>query len=163
MSEPDDWDMRDIQNFLVTQKMRMGGGMALLGSDAKFYGSMLDRKSYAPDLKTLYPRLKEDPFSMLVARNALASLILCGFSRWIKPSRRNGAVGYQDSTIFKITYWLTSIFASLLLASSIIILYFVRPMPARLAIIAVFNLLLSVCLSGLTNAKRSEIFAVTTA
>ena len=31
MSEPDDWDMRDIQNFLVTQKMRIGGGDGLVG------------------------------------------------------------------------------------------------------------------------------------
>lgn len=36
-------------------------------------------------------------------------------------------------------------------------------MAARLVLIAAFNVLLSVCLIGFTNAKRSEVFAITVA
>jgi hypothetical protein len=36
-------------------------------------------------------------------------------------------------------------------------------MPGRLGIIAVFNVLVSICLMGLANAKRAEVFAITAA
>lgn len=58
---------------------------------------------------------------------------------------------------------MTSILASVIPIASIAVLYYVQSMPARFAIIAAFNILVSVCLSGFTNAKRSEVFAVTAA
>ena len=81
----------------------------------------------------------------------------------MKPNHTHGVIGYEDTTVFKITYWITSIVASLIPILSIVILYKVKSMKARLGIIAGFNVLISMCLSGLTNAKRSEIFAITAA
>jgi hypothetical protein len=75
----------------------------------------------------------------------------------------HGVIGYEATTIFKVTYWMTSIIASLIPILSIAVLYRVHSMPARLAIIAGFNILISVCLCGLTSAKRSEVFAVASA
>lgn len=81
----------------------------------------------------------------------------------MKPSKIHGSIGYEDSTIYRITYWFTSILASLIPIASIAVLYQVQSMSARLGIIAAFNVSLSICLMGLANAKRAEVFAITAA
>jgi len=139
------------------------GSLAFLGPDATIWGSVRDRESHKPDLVTLRPRPKKDAFSVWVAENTISSLHKWGFERLLKPAPNHGLVGYEDGTIHRITYWITSIIASLIPIASIMILYSVRSMPARLVIIAAFNMLLSVCLMGLANAKRAEVFAITAA
>jgi hypothetical protein len=81
----------------------------------------------------------------------------------MKPSPVHGVVGYEETIIYRITYWITSILASLILILSIVVLYLVHSTPARLGTIAAFNILVSVCLMALTNAKRTEVFAITAA
>lgn len=139
------------------------GPLALEGSDSTIWGSVDDRKSHKPDLITLCPRRKEDAFSAWAAENAIVGLFKCGCTRFMKRSKVHGVVGYEDSTIYRITYWITSILASLIPIASIVILYCVNSMRARLGIIAAFNVLVSVCLIGLANAKRAEVFAITAA
>lgn len=139
------------------------GTLALRGLDATIWGSKLDRDSHKQDLIALKPRAKKDTFSVWIAESAIFHLIRCGCSRFMKRSRIHGSVGYEDSTVYRMTYWLTGILASLIPITSIAILYQVQSMPARLGIIAVFNVLLSVCLMGLANAKRSEVFAISAA
>lgn len=148
-----------MQNFLETKEM---GPLALECLDAEVWGSVQERKEYSPDLVTLSPRQKEDPFSSLVVEKAI-TICQCCFDRFKKSSRIHGVVGYEDSTILKITFWITSIVASLIPIASIVVLYRVQSMAARLGIIAAFNVLISVCLSAFTNARRSEVFAVTAA
>jgi hypothetical protein len=149
-----------MQNYLQTDAM---GPLVLSGNDAEVWGSMEDRKSYQPDLVALCPRATKDPFSRWAAESTILNLFRCGCARFMKPSRVHGVVGYEDSTIYRITYWITSILASLIPIVSISVLYCVHSMPARLAIIAAFNVLVSVCLMGFANAKRAEVFAVTAA
>jgi hypothetical protein len=158
--KPAKWDLQYMQDYLQEDAM---GPLALTGDDAGVWGSMQYRKSYSPDLVTLCPRAKKDPFSRWAAENTILNLFRCGCARFMKPSRVHGVVGYEDSTIHRITYWITSIFASLIPIASIVVLYCVHSMPARLAIIAAFNVLVSICLMGLANAKRAEVFAVTAA
>ncbi|KAF2732877.1 hypothetical protein EJ04DRAFT_535811 [Polyplosphaeria fusca] len=158
--QPEGWDLHHVQDFLQTKDM---GPLALIGPDAGVWGSVSDRKSHRHDLVTLHPRPKADPFSVWVANNAMLQMFRCGLMRLKKPSSVYGAVGYEDTTILAITYWGTSILASLLPIVSIIALYCVHSMAARLGVICFFNVLISVCLSGFTDAKRSEIFAVTAA
>jgi hypothetical protein len=157
---PAKWDLEHMQDYLQTDAM---GPLVLTGYDADVWGSMTYRKSYSPDLVALCPRAKKDPFSRWAAENTILNLFRCGCARLMKPSRLHGVVGYEDSTIYKITYWMTSILASLIPVASIVVLYCVHSMPARLGIIAAFNVLVSICLMGLTNAKRAEVFAVTAA
>jgi hypothetical protein len=47
--------------------------------------------------------------------------------------------------------------------ASIVVLYQVQSMSARLGIIAAFNVLVAVCLMGFANAKRAEVFAISAA
>lgn len=133
------------------------------GPDSYTWGSCADRESHSADLITLCPRPKEDPFSNFAAEKTIGILFKCGLDRFMKPSAIHGVVGYEDTTVFKITYWITGIVASLIPISSILVLYAVHSIKARLGVIAAFNVLLSVCLIGFTNAKRAEIFAVTAA
>ena len=139
------------------------GPLILPGPDGAIWGSVAAPKSYSSDLITLCPRQKEDPFSSWVSKTALLNMFRCGCDRFKKTSRKHGVVGYMDTTVLRITQWVTSILASLLPIASIILLYCVHPMPARLGIIAGFNILLSISLIGFTGAKRSEVFAVTAA
>jgi hypothetical protein len=139
------------------------GPLALEGPDANIWGAVTDREAHAPDLVSLCPRTKEDPFSMWAAENTIFNLVRCGCARFMKPSRTHGVVGYKDSTIYRITYWITSILASLIPIASIVVLYCVHSMTARLATIAAFNVLVAVCLIGLAGAKRTDVFAVTAA
>jgi hypothetical protein len=161
LPEPHKYDMKFIQTFLHNTSET--GRLALVGDDAKTWGTVANPKSYSPDLVAVRPRPKEDAFSSWVANNAVVYLFRCGCARFKKPHRVHQVVGLDDNTILQVTYWITSIFASLILVASISMLYFVRSMPARLGIIGVFNIVMSICLKPFTNAKRSEVFAITCA
>ncbi|USP76595.1 hypothetical protein yc1106_03869 [Curvularia clavata] len=158
--KPGNWDLHHMQNYLHSEAM---GEDSLLGYDSNTWGSVFDRKSQKPDLVTLCPREKKDAFSTWAAENAIGGLFKCGCARFMKPSKTHGVVGYRDSTVYHITFWITSIVASLIPIASIVVLYVVKSMTARLGIIAAFNVLVSVCLVGFTTAKRADIFAITAA
>lgn len=163
LGDPDKWDLENLQDFLGTARMDGNGSFPFLGEDAQTWGSTLDRKSHSLDLVGLCPRSKDDPFSEWVAKNAIRWLFGCYGDRLKKPSRIHGVVVCNDLTVFRITYWITSILASLVPITSIVALYNIGSMPRRLLVIGVFNVVLSVCLIAFTSAKRVEIFAVTAA
>jgi hypothetical protein len=50
-----------------------------------------------------------------------------------------------------------------MLIAPVVILYEISSMRARLGIMAGFTVVFSLCMAGLTNAKRSDIFAATAA
>ncbi|KAL6159216.1 hypothetical protein ACJQWK_04126 [Exserohilum turcicum] len=158
--KPGTWDLHHMQDYLHSPEM---GEDALNGDDASVWGSACYRKSQSPDLITLCPRAKKDAFSSWAAESTIGMLFRCGCTRLMKPSRVHGVVGYEDSTVYRVTYWITSILASLIPIASIAVLYRVHSMSARLGIIAGFNVLVSVCLMALANAKRAEVFAITAA
>ncbi|KAF1956372.1 hypothetical protein CC80DRAFT_473276 [Byssothecium circinans] len=157
--EPDRWDLTYMQGFLQSPQ---GMGLPLRGPDGIVWGMVSTPKSYSPDLITLCPRQKEDPFSGWVVEKAITRLFCC-LRLFKKPSRIHGVIGYEDTKVLKITYWITSVLASLIPIVSIVVLYCVHSMPARLGIIGAFNISLSACLVGFTNAKRAEVFAITAA
>ena len=139
------------------------GPRAMIGDDSLIWGSKARRNSHKPDLVALRPRAKKDAFSVWAAESTIFNIFKCGCYKFMKPSHVHGAIGYEDSTIYRVTYWFTSILASLIPIASIVVLYRVQSMPARLGIITAFNVLVSVCLMGFANAKRAEVFAVTAA
>ncbi|KAF2441486.1 hypothetical protein P171DRAFT_497717 [Karstenula rhodostoma CBS 690.94] len=157
-SKPDRKDLTFLQNYLHADL-----GLSLCGPDATLWGSFHRRQDHSPDLVTLCPRTAEDPFSNWAVDRTITYLFKFGCARFMKASPIHGVIGYEETTVFQVTYWITSIVASLIPISSIAVLYKVHSMPARLAIIAGFNVLISICLCGLTSAKRSEIFAVASA
>jgi hypothetical protein len=68
---------------------------------------------------------------------------------------------YEDARLKAIIEVISTVISSMLPITSIIILYFVRSLPARLGIILGYTALFSIALAILTKARRVEIFAAT--
>lgn len=154
--EPDNLALTYLQRFLETKEM---GPFALMGPDATIWGSCKEPKAHSPDLVALRPRPEESSLLDRLAESIITRLVGIGCAQ----SRKHGLIGFDDKSVIKIAHWMVNICASLILIASIVVLYCVHSAPGRLAIIATFNLLMSVCLSAFTNAKRSEAFAITAA
>jgi len=157
--EPDRLDLNDVYRLLQSDDM---GGGELGGLDALFWGHPHDPENYPPDLVGVCPREPADPFSRWVSENAIL-LFKCGLGRLKKTDKHHGRRVYYDSTVLRVTSWITSILASLLPIASILILLHLDSLRVKLWVIGGFNVLLSVCLRTLTEAKRAEVFAVTAA
>jgi len=157
--EPDRFDLNDVYCLLHSDAMD-GGGLG--GDDREIWGLPDDSEMYAPDLIGVCPREPADPFSRWVSENAIY-LFRCGLGRLKKPDKHHGRRVYYDTTVLRVTSWITSILASLLPIASILILLHLDSLKMKLWVIGAFNVLLSVCLKTLTEAKRAELFAVTAA
>jgi hypothetical protein len=157
-AEPDRCDLTYLQNFLESNEVM---GVPFYGKDGLVWGSVSDRKGHSPDLITLCPRQKADLFSDWVAENAITKLFCC--LRFKEPSKIHGVVGYKDSKVFKITHFITTILASLILTTSIVVLYCIQSMSAKLGVIGAFNVLVSVYLVIFTDAKQAGVFAIAAA
>jgi len=159
VEQPDDFDLDEIQAFLSSADMNPD---YLEGEDRKTWGSVKDPCEYASDLMAVDPRKKEDDFSRFISENAV-HLFKCGLGRLTKGDKHLGQRVYYDSTVLKVTSWMTCILASMLPIASVLVLVHLETLKTKLWVIAAFNILTSVCLRTLTEAKRAEIFAVTAA
>jgi hypothetical protein len=158
LEQPCKGDIADLQAYLETPEM---GPMALLGPDSTTWGTINTPHERASDLISLVPSQKQDSFSEWFVEKAMRFFFACNGHGRRRPDRVSGMVSYKGSKLLRITYYITSALASLLPVLSISILWLVQSMPARLGIIAGFNVLISLCLNALTTASRAEVFAVT--
>lgn len=159
MKPPGRLDLDYIQKYLASRHM---GPFALDGIDAEVWGSIKKPDAYEPDIVALLPRQKEDIFSNLIMGKGMEKWFKWGLDRFRQPSI-NGLVQYEESTLLHLTSLVSTALASLLPIASIVVLYSVHSMQARLGIIAAFNVLISLCLAFFTTAKRTDIFAVVAA
>lgn len=160
MPKPSEYDLKYIQKYLASDDM---GPYAIIDKDADTWGSTNEHKTHAQDLVALQARHNEDPFSKLISKRGVRWLFAWNCHRRKRPSREHGLVSFEDSTLLRLTYWITSILASLLPIAFITVLHLIKGMLSRLAVCAAFNVTVSICLIVLTAAKRSEIFAITAA
>jgi len=70
---------------------------------------------------------------------------------------------YSEKKLLDFLDMIVTVVASLLPISSIVVLYFVSSIVARLGILVAFTAIFSLCLTLVTQAKRVEIFAATSA
>ncbi|KAL1597638.1 hypothetical protein SLS59_007336 [Nothophoma quercina] len=162
MKKPDAFDVEDIQNFIAGDQMRI----PFIGPDRKIWGSALNeetRKAYSRELVVLRARKDMDTFSRVLGAKAIDWIMKCGGKRWKKVDVRFGTRAIHDETVYKLTFWLTSAIASILPVVSIILLVKTESLNGRLGIIAAFNVLISICLTFFTEARRTDVFAVTAA
>ena len=157
---PDKCDMSYLQAYLETDEM---GPLALSGRDALTWGSKSEPHTRCPDLVTLRPRYHEDMFSTWVTDTVIGWIFKHRLHRFRKPSPVHGHVAFQDGPLLRITSLVANLLASLLAICTIVVLYLVKRMAVKLALIVVFHLVLSLCLATFTNAKRAEIFAISAA
>ncbi|KAL9080511.1 MAG: hypothetical protein Q9157_000745 [Trypethelium eluteriae] len=160
MSSPGSYDLDYIQKYIASPEM---GPFALAGIDSEIWGSVHSPKGHEADIVTLLPRKKADMFTKILMEEGTQRFFDCGLGRFLKPSPVHGLAGYEESTLFRLTYLMTTALASLLPIASIVVLHFVSSMKMRLAIIAIFTVILSFSLAFFTSAKRTEIFALTAA
>jgi hypothetical protein len=156
---PDRFDLHDIQMFLQSEEM---GPPFLTGQDSDTWGSSKAPNDHPPDLIGVHPRMKEDTFSHVVAERAI-HLFKCGLGRLTKGNRHLGRRVYYDSTVLKVTFVMTSGLAALLPITSILVMINLHSLKAQLWTIAAFNVLISICLTFFTDAKRLDVFSVNAA
>lgn len=75
----------------------------------------------------------------------------------------NDLFEYKDSHLNRTAHTLSSALSSLLPTLSIFALYYVKNMPARLGLILAFTTIFAAILELVSNARRAEVFAITTA
>jgi len=166
MDEPNGYDIEHIQAYLSSDAMVEVGNdgrkaLALRGLDHGIWGSTQAPMERANDLITIQPLDRGDSFSRWFTYKAVRKLFDIPCLCKPKPSKITGLPSYKETTLLRFTLYVTSILASLLLTLSITVLWLIKSSGWRLVTIAVFNLLLSVCLTACTTATRAEIFSVT--
>lgn len=146
-----------------TSKALIWGPSALFGSDPGVWGSTDRPHSHANDLISLLGRHEESSFSKWVAERASQTFFRVGWPlakcSWKEPHLQ----GFEDADLLRWSQRTTNIIASMLPICSIIVLNFVPSTAAKLTVVAVFNVLLSLCLSFFTKARSVDLFAVTSA
>ena len=160
MKKPDPFDLNHIQKFIAADSMNND---VFVGPDHNTWGSAEKPKDHSRELVVLRARKDTDSFSRVAGSKAMDWLLKLGADKWKKIDPRWGTVALHDDTIFRFTFWVTSAIASALPVISIIILVNTKSLNGRLAIIAAFNVLTSVCLTYFTDARRTDVFAVTAA
>ncbi|KAF2643695.1 hypothetical protein P280DRAFT_392393 [Massarina eburnea CBS 473.64] len=155
LKSPDECDRENIRSFLCSAEME---GKYLEGEDCSTWGRM-EEDAHALDLITVKPRKHVDWFSLQVAEKAVTLFKFRLRSR--KEDFDVSAPLYYDRTVLRITFFLTSTVASLLPLVSIFTLDKLQSHTARFGVSAAFTLLVAVCLTLLTEARRADVFAVT--
>lgn len=148
-SQPDKYDLRDIQDFIVSRDMK--NGKAIHGTEAWIWGRNVkgDYKGPSADLLTVVPRQDADGLTRFVTYWAVKA---------IRP--------FKDKTVSRCTFVLTSAVASMLPVMSMLALQHVEGVQVRrlsLILIAVFNFALVILLTALASVRRFEVFAVASA
>ncbi|KAI4942679.1 hypothetical protein J4E91_009848 [Alternaria rosae] len=157
LEAPEMFDLKDLQNLMSSDVM----GLPLIGPDWHTWGVVSRPESYSDDgLVGLRPRQHTDAFTIKLSERLID--ILHFLKRLYREKERdNSMVGYRDTAISKIIFWLTSFIASILPMLSTIALVNIPSLLHRLAAIAGFKGLVSLCLECFMEARRTDVFAIT--
>jgi hypothetical protein len=141
------------------------GSLPLLSLDQFTYLS-----SPPSSLLALTPRQGTDPIYTLLSAKLLSiyHFLLGKYLKTSAPHPQDLEANaryfeYKDKYLLRTANCLGSLISSGLLVTSILVLYFVRDMAARLGVVAVFTVAFSLGLSLLTSARKVEVFAGTAA
>ncbi|KAJ4350368.1 uncharacterized protein N0V89_008989 [Didymosphaeria variabile] len=153
---PDPFDLSNVQHFLYSDDMEN----EMIGEDSETWGKPSDPDNHPPDLISIKPRKKVDTFSTLVAENVV-HLFKYGLGHLTQKNQYLGRKVYYDADVLKATSFITSILASLIPIASIWVLVSLDSLRNKMITMAAFNVLISACLNFFTDARRTDVFAVT--
>lgn len=156
---PDPYDLKNMQRFMCSEKMNYN--TVLHGCDMDIWGTILRENSHSNELVVLRAREGPDSFSRKLSAISVPLIKKFGLAGWKKPHPDYGVIAVSENQIFRITAHITSMVASVLPVVCIMVLVNVEGLSLRLGTIGACNVLLSLCLIYLTEAKRRDIFAVT--
>lgn len=154
---PDRSDLDDMQALLISEALKG----ALKNDDALVWGLPDDPDIHAPDLISVCLRDDFDTLPRLICRQAV-HLFRFSLARIEKADYHLGNM-YYDSSVLKVTKWMTLILASMLPVASILVLNKLQARNTKLGVLMAFNFVFTVCLTVCTKAKRAEVFSITAA
>jgi hypothetical protein len=168
ISNPSKYDSKVMQQWFARDDL---GGWPIEGDDASIWAHSPDpdepKRAEGPEGKSQYT---EDMIAISAASddidrttNWLAQTFIPNYHARIAKRFREGIHTYEEGTLYKVTAVIATTLSSLLPVVSIVVLYLVHSMPARLGIIAGFTAAFSFVLTAITSAKRVENFAATAA
>ncbi|EPE33687.1 hypothetical protein GLAREA_06700 [Glarea lozoyensis ATCC 20868] len=140
------------------------GNSPIMGVDCVIYRENTPRTSLMsifpakdPDaLSNFFLKIFKKFFHNKIGRHFGRSRVRVGTDPEMSGS--GGYFYYRDEGFMRMADIVGSLISSIWLVTSIVILYFLRDMRSRLAIIAVFTVGFSLILSLLTRARRAEVF-----
>jgi len=155
---PNPYDLRFLRNWLERPKM---GNFPILGPDQHVW-----EKSNEKDLAAIQRRQGDDPFTRWFIDSCIPRFHNV-FGKYFKshlPEEPESEISqYSEAHLTGVVHVLSTVLASLLPISSIVILYFVSNLLVRLGIVVTFTAIFSFSLALITQSKRIEIFAGTSA
>jgi hypothetical protein len=110
------------------------------------------------DLISFLSRHEDDVLSRWIAERASNY-----FSSCMPTIKEIGIVGFKYRGILRLTVSIATIVASILPCISIVVLYSLKSTWVRLLALSGFNVLIAICLTTMTNAKPSDVFAISAA
>lgn len=156
ISSPHKHDLSFFRKWLQSTTM---GDRPIWGEDEKIW-----TESLPSDLIALSPPKYEDPLGLFLLESTSTWWHSCIGRRIKKPvDEEMQYLEYRNEHILTVATGLSSALSSLLLVASILVLHFVTNMLVRLGVIAIFTTVFSFALILVTNARKVEVFAGTTA
>ncbi|TVY69010.1 hypothetical protein LSUE1_G008007 [Lachnellula suecica] len=155
--KPNHYDLSFFREWLEDSRT---GNFPLRGIDRHAWNDI-----YESDLIALHPRETPDHFSRWFINTIVPyfhQVVGWRIKRPLVPNHEK-MWSYSDDIILLILDIIGTILASLLPIASIVALYFVASMQARLGILTGFTALFAVCLKLVTGSRKIEIFAATSA
>ncbi|KAF2807039.1 uncharacterized protein BDZ99DRAFT_538101 [Mytilinidion resinicola] len=153
--------LRTVQDWLARPT---DGNYSLIGRDCRIWGYRFTTTDQARDLINPLAN-REDRFSAHLLSYLLPTSKTSTASQSL-PFLRESALEAQlqrCSVICRITAIVTAVIASLLPVVSVVILYSLSSMKARLGVMAGFDTLFAFLLAGCATVRRGEVFAATAA
>lgn len=158
LETPNAYDVELLRDWLRRPAM---GNFPIISHDRDAWA-----KETGHDLVATVNRSNADSLTKWVSVSVVPTFHALLGKRFSEPSPWHATLGvthYPDSTILRVLDVIVTMLSSLFPILSIVILYAVKDMSARIGIIAAFTALFSLCLAVMTRAKRIEVFAATTA
>lgn len=113
MSAPDAYDVKNMQHLMCSDLM--DANKVLLGNDANTYGDPWEKDSESRALVFLREREGPDAFSRLASSISVPVVQKFDLPSWKKLDLPYGGMTVRDATALNLTFWITSIIASVIL------------------------------------------------
>ncbi|KAF2832651.1 hypothetical protein CC86DRAFT_390645 [Ophiobolus disseminans] len=157
MQGPDQYDIRHVQSFLNSETMNW----ALTGPDHKIWGNMIENDSHSKELVVL--KARERGYSLT---ESFTDWIVHIFYMLVPRKKGRPAMtldNIQQSGVYSLTLCMIIVVASVMPVISVMILVKMKRLSTRLAVMAGFNALLSICLMVFTSTKYTDMVSMTAA
>jgi len=164
ISKPSEYDSKVLQQWFVRRDL---GNMPIFDDSASTWANPLDDDPESPagvsnHLEDMIA-INEPSDDLDSVTNWVMRTVLPNYHEKVARHFRDGETTYRETTWYRVTSILATTLSTLLPILSIVVLYIVHNMPARLGIIAAFTASFSFILNFITKASRVDNFAATAA